>query len=388
MRPGSVIVLWLLMGQAALAQGRFTPAGQLAVARANHTATLLRDGRVLVTGGRSTDGLLTLASCELYDPKKRSWSSAKSLSMARSHHTATLLEDGRVLVAGGTTHQETRFVSLDAVELYDPLKNTWTTAAPMHDARNGHTATAMPDGSVLVAGGSREGRVNLASVERFVPASGAWVVEQPLHVPRWLHAAVLLDNGAVLVLGGRSNFARGGVGPGISSDSVEWLDPAKGAWTAGPPMTEARQRMGALLLKGKGVVVIGGQTATSSTNLAETFAPGEPKWAPLENHLSMSLASHSATGLSSGDVLVIGGEPPDAVDTPRAQRWRHDTKQWCLAGELRSSRKGHTATLLPGDLVLVVGGTSSGVPEKGVELWQDAGAKAKCEEPPGLTLGW
>ena len=134
------------------------------------------------------------------------------------------------------------------------------------------------------------------------------------------------------------------------------------------------------------VDVIGGQTATSSTNYAETWAPGAAEWKQFENNLSMSLSAHTGTRLPSGDIVVIGGEPPNAIDTSRVQRWVVSLKQWCLAGELINARKFHSATLLDDGRVLVVGGTSGGLPEKSAELW--VATQGKCEEPPGLTMGW
>ncbi len=377
------VVAMTLWAASSPAQGRFVPAGSLSVARVAHTATLLADGRVLVTGGRTTDGLTTLATVELFDPRSKTWKVAAPMSTARSHHTATLLADGRVLVTGGTSADpdptQARFIALDTAEVFDPVKNAWKPVAPLHDARNGHTATLLDDGTVLVIGGAREQRVHLASVERYDVKANTWTVLAPLTVPRFMHVALKLSDGSVVVMGGR------GAGKVGSLDSVERFDPKAGTWNVAPAMTEPRQRTGAVQL-GDGVVVLGGQTASSSTNLAETWSPGAEAWKPLENHLSMALASHSATLLGTSDLLVIGGEPPNAVDTTRAQRWSHATKQWCLAGELRFPRKAHTATALKDGRVLVVGGTSSGVPEVSAELWEDA--KGKCEEPPGVNLGW
>lgn len=375
----------------AAAQGKVKPAGALAVARTHHTATLLKDGRVLVAGGRAADGLSTLASVEFYEPKKGTWQLGPPMQVGRSHHAATLLDDGRVLVTGGTTHQAAegghRFVALASAELFDPVKNAWTRVADMAEARNGHTATLLDDGTVLVVGGAREQRAHLASVERFDPKTGAWRAQAPLATPRWLHAAVHLADDSVVVVGGRSNASQGGTGPGVSLDAVERFVPRTSSWESAPAMSEPRQRAGiAVLADGATVVAAGGQTVTSGTNYAETWRPGLPAWVPLENHLSTSLSGHSATRLPSGDLLVVGGEPPNAVDSARVQRWVAATKRWCLAGQLAASRKLHSATLLPDGSVLVVGGTSSGVPEKSAERWYDA--KGTCEEPPGVSLGW
>ena len=386
-----LLSLVVLLATAAGAQGRVSRAPMLKDARQHHTATRLLDGRVLVVGGRGADGLSTLASCELYEPAKNQWKPCAPLHLARSHHTATLLADGRVLVAGGTTHQSSggtnRFVALTSVELYEPKKNAWVDGAPMQDARNGHTATLLDDGSVLVVGGAREQRVHLASVERFHPGPDTWTAEKPLQVSRWFHAAVKDSAGDVVVVGGRSNAAQAGKGPGVSIAEVEKFEVKTGTWALVPAMSEPRQRTAVVATPGDAaIVVIGGQTATSSTNYAETWKPGEAAWVPFENHLSMSLSAHTGTALPGGDVVVIGGEPPNQVDTARVQKWVKASKKWCLAGELNVSRKQHTATLLADGRILVVGGTAGGLPERSVEVWSST--NGTCEEPPGAVLDW
>ncbi len=383
----SLLLLTLLAG-AAGAQGTVTPAGHLATARTQATATALADGRVLVVGGRGPDALQALASCELYEPKTGRWTKAAPLSVARANHAATVLSDGRVLVTGGVTHDGTgghnRFVALASAELYEPRADRWVKAGPLADARNGHTATLLADGRVLVVGGAREQRAHLGTVELFDPATATFSARRPLRVPRWMHGAVRLSDGSVVVLGGRSNLPTG-TGGGVALDAVERFDASAGTWHDVPTLNEARQRM-ALVARGDAVVLLGGQTTSSSTNYVESWAPGADAWTPAPNHLSMGLAGHTATLLPGGDIVVVGGEPPNAVDTPRVQRLVQATGAWCLAGELASSRKGHTATLLADGRVLVVGGASSGVPEAAAELW--APATGPCEDPPGVTLDW
>ena len=120
--------------------------GQLAAARAGHTATLLENGKVLVAGGYNSARFHDTA--ELYDPAENSWAAAATMAGIHIGHTATRLPDGTVLVAGGfgTTLQAT-------AERYDPAANTWTPAGSMTDGRSGHTATLLAGGKVLVAGG-------------------------------------------------------------------------------------------------------------------------------------------------------------------------------------------------------------------------------------------
>ncbi len=137
------------------ATNAWSPAGQLAAGRIGHTATLLPDGRVLVVGGASTAGGHPLATAEVYDPTRNAWSAAGTLTDARLAHTATRLPDERVLVAGGE-----RWVAdmpnplpLATAELYDPTSGRWVRTTALGIPRAGHSATLLPDGRVLVAGG-------------------------------------------------------------------------------------------------------------------------------------------------------------------------------------------------------------------------------------------
>ncbi|WP_437654672.1 Kelch repeat-containing protein [Sorangium sp. So ce1182] len=130
------------------------PTGAMSVARANHTATRLLDGRVLVAGGRGDTrcGVDAHSSAEIYDPRARQWTPAASMGSARSGHAATLLTDGWVLVLGGNRRMSEDSV-LAAAEIYDPALNAWTAVAPMGLPRGGYTATLLADGRVLVARG-------------------------------------------------------------------------------------------------------------------------------------------------------------------------------------------------------------------------------------------
>jgi len=151
--------------------GTFSTTGQLNVARAWHTATLLADGRVLITGGQSTGGE-QLASAELYDPGTGRFTPTGSMEVGREYHTATLLNDGRVLVAGGGGDY-TNLNFLASAELFDPKTGTFTATGPMADARTYHGASLLPDGRVLVTGGYGA-KAPLASAELFDPKAGTF----------------------------------------------------------------------------------------------------------------------------------------------------------------------------------------------------------------------
>lgn len=378
--------LALLICSVVVAQGKVSAAGVLTTPRSHHTATALPDGRVLVAGGRSQSATEALVSTELYEPARNAWKPGPPMAFARAGHTATALLDGRVLVVGGTAPAadgSSRLDALASAEVFDPKQGTWTTVGALEEPRNGHTATLLADGSVLVVGGARPMHQHLTSVERFDPATNTFSTRRPLAMGRWLHEAVRLKDGSVVVLGGRSNQATREDGtptpkPGIAIATVERFDAQSGVWHHVPEMTEPRQRT-AVVTDGARVIVFGGQTTTMSTNYVESWEPGSDGWTQAKSHLTVPIAGHTATFLASGDVLVAGGEPPSAVDTSRVQRWMHEAQRWCLAGQLKTARKAHTATLLKDGSVLFAGGASAGMPEGTAERWFPA--KGECVEP-------
>ncbi len=160
--------------------------------RANHTATVLADGRVLVTGGGKLDGPY-LKSAEIYDPAADKWTLAAEMSRGRAFHTATLLKDGRVLVIGGKG-------KIRAAELYDPELDAWSAAGETTDPRSEHSATLLADGTVMVAGGTGY----LATSEFFDPLEGTWTTGQSLGTGRYRHGAIRLNDGRTLIMGGTS----------------------------------------------------------------------------------------------------------------------------------------------------------------------------------------
>jgi N-acetylneuraminic acid mutarotase len=186
----------------------------LNIARVFHTATLLPNGQVLVTGGEGeTNGysgtvISALASAELYDPASDTWTmTSNSMNSTRMLHTATLLPNGQVLVAGGYT-DEGSIPPTSSAELFDPATETWTaTATPLNLARAEHTATLLPDGTVLVAGGydDHEYAGAMASVEIYNPATGIWTMTNQMNSARGDFTATTLTNGDVLVAGGFSD---------------------------------------------------------------------------------------------------------------------------------------------------------------------------------------
>jgi hypothetical protein len=157
------------------AANSWSPAGSLAEGRLNHTATVLPGGKVLVVGGvNSARGGSYLATAELYDPATNTWGPAGAMATARAEHTATLLPGGQVLVVAGRDGNS----SHASAERYDPATNTWATAGTLAAARWLHTAEPLPSGQILVAGG-RESNAAVANTERYDPAANRWVTDLP-----------------------------------------------------------------------------------------------------------------------------------------------------------------------------------------------------------------
>jgi hypothetical protein len=136
--------------------GTWTATGSMNIARQVFTATLLTNGKVLVTGGCSASPCFNgVASAELYDPGTGTWIATGSMTIPRAGHTAILLPDGKVLVAGGV---DENFIATSSAELYDPGTGLWTPTGSMDTPRVDHMATLITTGAlsgmVLVAGGS------------------------------------------------------------------------------------------------------------------------------------------------------------------------------------------------------------------------------------------
>ena len=200
----AALLLGALTAVPALADsGTWTLTGSMNTARVFHMMTLLQNGQVLVAGGRGSNGR-PLASAELFDPATGTWTLTGSMDTARESATATLLPNGRVLVAGGLDLDLIgNPIVLASAELFDPATGTWTLTGSLNVARFDHTATLLPSGQVLVAGGATfsPGRDALASAELFNPATGTWTPTGSMNFARASHTATLLPSGQVLVAG-------------------------------------------------------------------------------------------------------------------------------------------------------------------------------------------
>jgi MYXO-CTERM domain-containing protein len=319
----------------------FTPtASPLATARHGHTATLLASGKVLLTGGLSqaNGGFLQVLTAEVYDPATDSFSvTAGGLAAQRQGHTATLLESGEVLVAGDTT-----------AEVYDPATDGFSaTAGGLAAQRQGHTATRLRTGSVLLAGGDTAGTAELydRTTRTFAPAAG------PMRTARSAHSATLLPSGKVLLTGGAID---GGV-----ADSAELYNPGTGHFEAAPgALATGRQSHTATLLPSGQVLVAGGKGGGAIRASLEVYDPENGAFTNTTGLLPVAQGDHTATLLPSGKVLLAGGY---ANGYPDSALYDPTTDSFAPGADLTGARAGHTATLLPSGEVLLAGGKAFGI---------------------------
>ena len=292
------------------AQGVFTKTGPLTTGRQSHSATRLPDGKVLIAGGY--DGTY-LASAELYDPTTGAFTSTGSLSVGRIAHRATLLADGKVLITGGLGGHGTFLAS---AEVYDPATGRFTPAGTMTTERVGHTQTRLTDGTVLIAGGSvgrRRARRVVAGAERYDPVTGAFSATGTMTTVRHKHAAVLMEDERVLIVGGSDGSDWRG-----HYDSAEIFDPYTGAFTETVPMNTARFKLRTavtLLTDGK-VLVAGG------ADTLELYDPEAEGFTTIPGRLDTARFFSTVTLMGDGSVLVTGGYDQKIQSTARAWRYR------------------------------------------------------------------
>ena len=350
--------------------------------RANHSATRLSDGRVLICGGTSNNLIgSVLASAELYDPATHTFARTGDMTVARMGQTTTLLRDGRVLIVGGQKNVGYRS-QLASAELYDPATGTFTATGSMSTPREGHTATLLRDGRVLVAGGSSNGVATLGSAEVYDPSAGSWTRVGHMTVPRDAAVAVLLGSGKVLIAGGGRGDRPGGY---IAYQNAELFDPATRTFTAvASQMTSDRIGASAVLLQDGRALIMGGKSGkmfagrphsiSAFTSLATTEVY-DPELNSFTATAPMRTAHYLATAtvLNNGDVLLVGGWTqygPVVGGMKNSEVYWTSHNFWSDVGPLHTARLVNTETLLDDGQVLIAGGMNrSGVVVATVEFY-------------------
>jgi len=248
--------------------GVFTPTSGISNAHLMPTATLLPSGKVLVFGA---GGICPspFAHAELFDPVSTTFTPTFGGPFTRrANHTATMLPNGKVLIAGGATCGSGG--TLSSAELYDPLNDSFVVAGDtMSDPRYGHTASLLPSGEVLIAGGT-DGTTMLSSAELYDPSTDTfYAVGTAMGAPRGGHFSALLPNGKVLIAGGVDDGS-------IPYSSSEVYDPDGNSFAPHFDMTTNRVNHSAVLLENGWVLVVGGFDGGAEIADAEIYLPGVP----------------------------------------------------------------------------------------------------------------
>ena len=323
--------------------------GNMNSIRQEHTATLLKNGKVLIAGWDSKKG-------ELYDPASGAFSETGStVNYHRQGVTATLLNDGKVLIAGGVNAQK-------IAEIYNPETGLFSLTDSLKNVHCYHTATLLPDGRVLIAGGQdNNGPQTHAVAEIYDPQSGKFTLTGSLKVDRSSHTATLLPNGKVLITGGIHTTTPGS---GNFLNSCEIYDPGNGTFALVKNMNQNRAGHAATVLPDDKVLITGG--AWYSNN-AEIYDYLTDSWSTTGGMNVIRRNNHTATLLPDGKVLVAGGFVEAATAT--AEIFDPATSSFSVTDSMTTPRTQHRATRLMNGDVLITGGYDGKSAIKSAELF-------------------
>jgi len=332
--------------------GELVPTAPMHAARASHTSTLLASGKVVIAGGFAGSGSERnpYSSIEIYDPARGTFSLQGRLTVGRSGHTATLLKNGKILFAGGWGE----FGPQPSAEIYDPATGLSVATGDMTVPRGGQTAMRLANGKVLLTGGEEsEGHI-LAEAELYDPATGTFARTGTMSTPRSAHTATLLDDGRVLVAGG----SYGRYPAATILKSVEIYEPATGRFFPTGNMLVARHKHAAVALPGGKVLVLGGSDNRdwNGTYLsAELYDPRAGRFtATSDMHWARFKLPDAVVRMENGKALIAGGAGRPEIYDPVTGTFA------AVAGALDTARYFSSATLLGDRRVLVTGGYGAG----------------------------
>jgi hypothetical protein len=318
---------------------------------------------VLLIGGQDPASGAAFARVERYDLATSAWSTLAPLTTPRTRHAAVRLLDGRLLVTGGWNRPS----EFRSAELYDPRTGVWTQARYMEFDRSSHTATVLADGRVLVVGGN-----NVAQhAEIYDPVQDTWSRTGTMAVPnRASHTATLLRDGRVLVVGGFSSAAA------ALRSVAEVYDPATNGWSPVEVITQRRDASHTATLLADGRVLIAGGTdrdASGATVFLDSVELYDPSTGSRTDaaRLAGKRYGHGAGAFPNGNVLVAGGWVERSGTSRTAELF--SGRGWTAASDLSQYRGYSTAALLADGRVVVACGDYQ--TWTSVDLYDSSGAR-------------
>ena len=296
--------------------------------------------------------LLTAATGALLGQGSGGFVATGSMNVARNGHTATLLSDGRVLIAGGAGQSASALIT---AEIYNPANGVFTQTGQMSVPRNGHTATLLNDGTVLIAGGSDGNNNSLDSAEIYRPSTGTFTRTGSMLTAQFGHSATLLANGKVLIAGGEAGP------PFPTAVPAEMYDPATGTFSLAAAYTNPNSLWPGLVgpLWPTATLLPNGKILLAGNNPADLYNPAIGQFGVTGEMTAPDYAFgmywHTATLLANGRVLVAGGSNDDDI-LNAAQLYDPSTNRFSSTGPMTTRRALHTATLLKDGSILITGG--------------------------------
>ena len=285
------------------------------------------------------------------------WKTTGSMAVPRQRHTATRLPSGHVLVAGGSSNANGTPL-LASSELYDPGTGTWAATGSMPKGRYAFTATLVGS-SVLVTGCVAFLGCASGSTELYTESSGTWTAGPAMTTEHGQYAtATRLASGKVLIAGGSA------------LDKADLYDPIAKTWTAVGSLTTGRSSHSATLLKSGKVLVTGGSGAGAAhLASAELYDPATQLWSPVAS-MSQARIEAQAALLNSGKVLVIGGTSGAGAALDSTEIYDPTSDTWSPGPDLAAARYEFGSAVLASGRVLAVGGLGAGGPS--AELYDPA----------------
>ena len=316
---------------------------------------VLADGSVLVVGGTSgKDSKSAVAKAQVYDLASGSWRNVTPMREQRAYPAAARLPDGRILVAGGSRDG----APVATCEIYDPVTDTWSAAPPMSVARSFFDLVTLPDGRLLAAGGGTSGEKHpaAATAEVYDPGSGSWNATGTMNRRRAYAAAASLPDGRVVVAGG-SPIYFGKITPTKTS---EIWDPRTGTWKPGPSMRTARYYAEMVAL-GDTLLVAGGWpndgARTPALTKAELLRAGEA-WSPA-GAMQTGRGQFDLVALDTDRAVAIGGlTGPNNTVVGTTDLFSLDALSWSAGPSLPAPVMWPAAAAMPDGRILVAGGAT------------------------------
>lgn len=352
-------------------QDKFVRTGDMNIPRSGHRATLLNDGRVLITGDSQ--------AAELYNPKTGKFTLTGKMNEYRIFHSSTLLKDGTVLLTGGVKGMKkvkghefsTQEIISSSAEVYDPKTEKFNNVGNMNTERKRHESILLPNGKVLIIGGFKwyidEKNIKRAklikTVELYNPLTKVFKIVGNTKIDHYGDKLILLKQGKVLIAGGRLNAEIYDYKAHNSKLTAKIsTDKNKSDYSLGTP----------ILLKNRDhILFLDSRYLGLNSPNAHLYRVNKNEFKKL-NSMNYSRSNFTATLLKNGKVLITGGYSGHNIASKvlkNSEVYNPKNETFIKHSNMNFKRESHNATLLKNGNVLVTGGSSGKKKYKKSEIY-------------------